>query len=780
MEQVTELDTRPPIVETARPGIPVGLITLLCVAILASLAIYGERPPAAVPASAPAGEFASGRAVQHLGRIAGRPHPLGSVEHNAVRDYIVGELKSLGLEPQVQKTTGVNPTFANPVTAGTVENIVARLEGAASRRPVLLVSHYDSVPNGPGASDDGAGVAAMLETARALKASGTPLKNDVVFLFTDGEEAGLLGASAFAAEHPLARAGGVVLNFEARGSGGPSYMFETSRGNERLIGEFAAAAPYPAANSLMYEVYKLLPNDTDLTVFKAAKLQGLNFAFIGESPNYHTQLDSIANVEERSLQHQGSYALALARRFGDSEATQAAGDAVYFSILDSYLVRYPASWAVPLAALAALSLLALVWLGLKRRRLSPSGVALGFAALPASLMATWLVVTLAWWLVGATHDEYRSMPGDVYDSWLYLASFVALTAAVTASLFTLLLRRAAMRDLWAGALVFWLVLLVPVALLLPGASYLLTWPLLFSLAALGLTLFSDERRDAGAGRLPILFLGAGVGTLLFVPVIHMMSVGLTVNSSGMVMCVVALLLGLFVPQLGLLRGRGRWLLPACMLLVSVGFIGAGAAKSGFDKSRPQRDSIFYGLNAGTGGAVWASADSRPDAWTSQFIQSPARRNLADFFPLRSPEMLAAAAPAAQLEAPGVEVLSDEKLDGVRTLRLKITSPRRAPVVSLGVESDAEVRGTSLNGKRIDVAQAAGSNKWGLRYFALPAEGIELTLETKSASPLALKVVDQSYGLPSLPGVSFKERPDHIIPDALPFGDSTLVSRSFNF
>lgn len=780
MEQVRELDTPQPVVKASRPGVPAGLITLLCVALLAALAVYGERPPAAAPSTAPAGEFGSGRAVRHLTGVAARPHPPGSAEHDAVRDYIVGELRALGLSPQVQKTTGINPTLANPVTAGTVENIVARLEGTGNQRRVLLVSHYDSVPSGPGASDDGSGVAAMLETARALKAAGTPLKNDVVFLFTDGEEAGLLGASAFVAEHPLARGAGVVLNFEARGSGGPAYMFETSVGNEHLVGEFAAAAPHPAASSLMYEVYRLMPNDTDLTLFKRAKLEGLNFAFIGRSPSYHTQLDSVENVDERSLQHQGSYALALARRLGDAAAAPPAGDAVYFSLLNSFVVRYPVAWVLPLVALSALSLLAVVGLGLRRGRLSLSGVALGFAAVPLSMAATWLVVSLAWWLVRATHGESRSMPGETYDSWLYLVSFVALAACVTASLLSLFMRRVSTSDLWAGALVFWLALLVPTGLLVPGASYLLTWPLLFSLAGLGLTLFTRERPVASAGRLPILFLGAAVGTILLVPVIHLMSVALTVNSSGLVMSVVALLLGLFVPQLSLLAGRGRRLLPACLLLLSLGFVAAGAATSGFDRSRPRRDSIFYALNAGTGAAVWASADTQTDAWTSQFIPRPARQSLADFFPLRAPEMLAAAAPAAPLDGPSVELLSDETRGGVRALRLRISSPRRAPVLSLGVEADAEVRGTALDGRPIDAAPASGANRWGLRYFALPAEGIELTLETKSTAPLALKVVDQSYGLPALPGATYTERPDHIIPAALPFGDSTLVSRSYTF
>jgi len=109
---------------------------------------------------------------------------------------------------------------------------------------VALVCHHDSVPTGPGASDDGAGVAALLEAARALKA-GPALQNDVILLFTDGEEAGLDGARAFAAGCPWLKDIGLVLNFEARGVSGPVFMFETSVGNGPIIREFARAAPRP-------------------------------------------------------------------------------------------------------------------------------------------------------------------------------------------------------------------------------------------------------------------------------------------------------------------------------------------------------------------------------------------------------------------------------------------------------------------------------------------------------------------------------------------------------
>jgi acetylornithine deacetylase/succinyl-diaminopimelate desuccinylase-like protein len=171
----------------------IGLIVAIGFAVF--LGIYLLNPPDPAPPNAPLTEFSSGRAMKHLQVIAVKPHPMGSPEHANVRDYILHALIAMGLSPEVQTTTVVNHRGTAKgdalLAAGTVHNIVARLKGTAHRRAILLAAHYDSVPTGPGASDDGAAVAAMLETLRALSASA-PLMNDVIFLFTDGEEAGLL------------------------------------------------------------------------------------------------------------------------------------------------------------------------------------------------------------------------------------------------------------------------------------------------------------------------------------------------------------------------------------------------------------------------------------------------------------------------------------------------------------------------------------------------------------------------------------------------------------
>ncbi|MCA1616852.1 MAG: M20/M25/M40 family metallo-hydrolase, partial [Acidobacteria bacterium] len=513
----------------------VGPVICAFIVLLALFCLYAQRPPAPVPADAPAADFSSGRAMQHLREIAKEARPVGSTEQARVREYIVGQLQGMALTTQVQEATVVGQARGASLRAGRVKNILARLPGANHDKGVLLVAHYDSVPAGPGASDNGSGVVALLETARALKA-GPPLRNDVILLFSDAEEVGSLGAKAFADEHAWAKEVGLVLNFEARGNGGPSAMFETSDGNGALIGEFAASAPHPSATSLSYEIYKLLPNDTDLTVFKKAGLPGLNFAYIGGLVHYHSATDNLASVNEGSVQHQGSYALALARHFGNLDLTQLRqGNAVYFDLLGAAVIRYPAAWVVPVAALALLVFAAVVVVGRRARLLKASGVLIGFFAFLLNMIVAAVAATLVWWGVLTTNAGYRSLLlGDTYNSGTYMLAFAALIVALTAALHVWYRRRVSVENLAVGALAWWLILLVATSVLVPGASYLFAWPLLFSLLALGAD-FLLRGRQAPSRRAAVLTAGAVPGIVLLVPLIYMIFVALTLNVAGVVM-----------------------------------------------------------------------------------------------------------------------------------------------------------------------------------------------------------------------------------------------------
>jgi acetylornithine deacetylase/succinyl-diaminopimelate desuccinylase-like protein len=214
--------------------------------VLTAGAILLDLPPSRTPSSVPEQEFSAGRAVVYISDFAQKPHPIGTPEHDRVRDNLLAQIASLFITPEVQRATGVTELYQ---AAGRIENILVRLRGVSgSSDAVMLAAHYDSVSAGPGAADDGCGVATLLETLRNLSASA-PLRNDVILLFPDSEEDGMLGASAFAKEHPWAKDVRVVINFEARGTSGDSQLFETSSGNGQLIQILAQAVSHPVRGS---------------------------------------------------------------------------------------------------------------------------------------------------------------------------------------------------------------------------------------------------------------------------------------------------------------------------------------------------------------------------------------------------------------------------------------------------------------------------------------------------------------------------------------------------
>ena len=345
----------------------------------------GLEPPAPKLVNAPADQFSAARALDTLHRILGKdqPHPIGTPADDAVRDRIVAELTKLGYQPQIQ-TAFACGDFG---TCATVNNVLARLDGTdtASSDAVLLAAHYDSVPAGPGDSDDGVGVAAVLEIARALKAMPAP-RHSVIFLLDEGEEAGLLGARAFVDSHPWAKDVRAAVNLDARGTSGPSVMFETGGANDWAVRLYAQHAARPAASSIFYTVYRQLPNDTDFTVFKAAGYEGLNFAFIGDEWHYHTPLDNSANVTPASLQHQGENALPAVVAFANADLSRIPRrDAVFFDLFGRAMIHWQARRSSQFALLAALLIFLQVGWLIHRKRIARRDFLVGLFGWPVTL-----------------------------------------------------------------------------------------------------------------------------------------------------------------------------------------------------------------------------------------------------------------------------------------------------------------------------------------------------------------------------------------------------------
>ena len=378
-------------------------------------------------------EFSLDNALKHLKEISKEPHFTGSKGHEDVRKYIVSELEKMGLEVEVQEQIVMDPKYR--ATAKT-KNILAKISGSEKGKSLLLLSHYDSEPHASlGASDAGSGIAIILEGVRAFLSTNSQAKNDIIICLSDAEEIELLGAVAFVNNHPWAENVGLALNFEARGSGGPSYMLiETNGGNKKLIEAFSQAnTPHPVASSLMYSIYKLLPNDTDLTILREdGDINGFNFAFIGDHFDYHTAQDTYERMDKKSLQHQASYLMPTLQYFSNSDLQQlnATDDLVYFNFPLIGLIYYPFSWVTPLFYISCLLFCVMLLLGIVKKRLSIRGMLKGFIPCILSFLITGFIAVYGWKLALKIYPQYSDiLQGFTYNGYYYIVAFVCIALA---------------------------------------------------------------------------------------------------------------------------------------------------------------------------------------------------------------------------------------------------------------------------------------------------------------------------------------------------------------
>src|SRR5215217_2751445 len=681
----------------------IGVVVALVLGALAAVSLLALEPPDPLPASAPASEFSAERAFSHVEQIAERPHPVGSPANAEVRDYLVGQLEDLGLRPTVQQATSAR-TKEGTASIARVHNIHAQIPGSSPTGHVVLVAHYDSVPRGPGAADDGAGVAAILEIARAIT-SGSPPRNDVDILLTDAEEPWLLGAQAFVRDDRLDPRRSVVLNLEARGTSGPALMFQSSSDNASVIPALASVQR-PITSSGWEACYQLLPGDTDFTVFRNAGFAGMNFAFFDRSARYHTPEDSPANLDHASLQHMGSTVLATARHFaGQDLGAPRGGSLTYFTVLGE-LVHYPQGLAVPLAVLAAVVFAATLLYG-RRRGVRIRAVGWAAASFLALLMVTMALGMGTWQVLRLFHPGYGSFhTGDTYRPGWYAAGLLALTAALTVAWYLLMRRRRTPEVLILATWAWFVVLAILTAAFVPWAAYLFTWtPLVGSLL-----LAAAIRWGGQEPTWRYLALSAAVlpAVVLLVPLVDLLfSLGLVFASGPLFITVLVLVTAL--PVLDLLALRHAWLVPVAAAMVGLVLSTAGLRIDTFDDEHPRQTRLVYALDADRERAWWLSADPQPAPWTDRYVDTE-RIEDDDRFP-DSPSLSLASsyysgpASVARIEPPEVMVRRSERNGETRELRLRIT-PAEASRLALYADTRSHtVTAATVDG--INVEEAPG-------------------------------------------------------------------------
>ena len=724
-----------------------GVLAALLAALAATVLLV--EPPQLRTTSQP-GEFDAARAKARLAVILGneRPHPADSAASDAVRARLIGQIRALGLNPIVRDQFACNEFHKQRgVSCARVRNVIVAL-GPASGKALLLNTHYDSNPSGPGAGDAGAGVATLLEVASILK--NERLHRPLILLFNEGEELGLIGARAFLKD-PLSHRVDSLVNLEARGTTGPVTMFETSLPNGPPVRAFARAVDRPFANSLTTDVYRRLPNYTDVNSFSERGWLALNFAMIGNESRYHSAGDNLAALDPRSLQHMGDQTLAVAREL--STSTPGGGGTLLFGdITGRQMVLIPQWLGFAVLGLLVAGSAAIAW-----RR---GGLWRGLAVFLAALVASGALAWAALYLMGLAR------PGSfwrAYPIWTHLAVYACgLLAAVTA--IVLLGRRLSVEQLRASFWFGFLLLGVAVLALAPGGVIYFLFPPLVALAGILSARWLDWGERAGA------IVAAVLLWLTFGEMIALLG-ELLGNGPLFVLAPLALLVAMpwLVEAKALLDENGRLRAIGLSALVLLACWSASAVAPAYSADRQQRFTIQYVNDLSDRKSWWVvdNDDARlPDGFGSGWTREELPHATSKLWARPAPKVAAVA-------SPGVEVVGQARTGSRRAVRLRLDS-RGHDRIALIAPKDAEFLAAGTANYLRPIAREAREGRYVISCSGRSCDGAELTLVTSRAEPIELLAAGIRFALPPQAEALVSARPANARPQYSPDHSIALI------
>ena len=663
-------------------------------------------------------QFDAERAVMRLSRVLdGAPHPVDSAALDETRARLMQEIRALGYSPELRAANVCQSLSGTAARCAFVQNVffsAGPTADLASAPAVVLSAHYDSVEASPGFGDDGIGVAVWLEVAYHLKQQ--PPTRPVVFLLTDGEETGLLGAQAFVdhqADYPFKV--GRIINLEARGVRGPALMFETGHPNAGVVTDWAKSGARPFSNSMMTAVYELLPNSTDLTVHLNAGFNGVNVAVSDGLDFYHTNHDDLAHLDRASVQHMGDQALGATHAFLASDWTndKSGGDIAYADVGSRIFVSLPQVFALVLLGLCfGISAMMLVrptrdsgWQKLDWR-------ALAFP--PAFLVAAGLAAFVLQQLLSLVRPEAGFW--TAYPQGLNMAIF-AVTALVGAAGLASLAPKSTREAIYASGWFWFLIVGMGLTFAVPGFSMIFLIPgVAFVLMGGAAWLFP---------RYQLIFYGiaSAVLALMFFPMLHLLDVMMGLSMSAMFGVVEAKVLA---PMLGLIGGiaSGKRKVIAALGAAALVATVATLALPAYTAERPLALNFVahYDLDEGKA-AVFASAraGSLPKAIRDQLTVGE--------YPSPPGGAANLASKAIAFASPGkvdAAIISDTTAeDGKRTVRLQMTA------------TDARQVRLRIPGAANPIAVGFGGSQYALR--AGPAETYIVDVTGRAANGATIDV-----------------------------------------
>jgi hypothetical protein len=702
-----------------------------------------EPPSVAVNVDMPASQFSAIRAKQTLSFVLGReqaPHPVDSPADDAVRSRIISVLTGLGYHPAVQDTTSCRKVRVQ--VCARIRNITAVREGTPGGEPILLVAHYDSVAAGPGASDDGAGVAVLLEVARLLGNRPAGL-HPVVLLFTEGEEEGLLGAEAFVDSSTMAGHIAWMINLEARGTSGKIAMFQTGDDSGRLVDSYASLARSPLTSSLLNVVYKVMPNDTDFSVFKDRGVQGLNFAFGEHYAYYHTPRDNLSALSPATLQHEGESVYALLQHLvnADLPPSRPGDGRVYTDIFGKGIVSWPRSWSPWLALFVLVGFILCSWRWWQQDRYGLSSTMRGAAGIVISVVAGSAVGYGLFRMLSVMGDQGVSWHSDsVSNRWLLWCA-VLLTVQLAQRW---LGSTAKPLGVCVGVIGGWLVLGLFSAIFIPEICYLFLLPGAAATLAMVVLLF------AGAFPMrPVLWflLAEAAAFVVILPVVYLIEIMLgfdTVIGSTCMGALLGLALSLLMPMVVQVKSRfvrrSTGYAVATLTAIS-GFMSAQAPA--YSKEIPQQLNMTYVQFNGSSMLLSGSAFNPPPV--SVLGAMGKGISLGRVLPWSSTSVYKAPAPALALLPARLTLVGDTITSKGRQVRVQINGESSIRGLWLLVPVQAGLQSLTLDGHELSYTQ--GHSRLGA-YDAFichgdSCNGKQLMLELSRREATTILVVKET-------------------------------------
>jgi hypothetical protein len=756
----------------------ISLLNTVLVLLIIWFIFYRMMPSDYSKGKVPLSEFSTERALKHIKEISKEPHYVGSPYHQNVINYLENELNKLGLSVQIQKST-ILSKWNNLVET---QNIIVKIKGFDSSKSLLLLTHFDSAPHSKsyGASDDANGLGVILEGIRTYLHTNKIPKNDIIIVFSDAEELGLNGAYAFASEHPWAKEVGLVINFEARGTAGPSMMLaETNSGNANLIKTFSEASPkYPVSNSLMYSIYKMLPNDTDLTAFREkANIPGFNFAFIDDHFNYHTVQDNFENITPESIEHQATYLMPLLHYYTNADLNnlKAETDHVYFSSPIGFF-HYPFSWNFPLLIIAFILFLGTITIGLGKHLLDFKEVIRGFAPLFLSLIIVGFVTFFGWEVIVWLYPQYQDILHKfTYNGHSYIAAFVLLSLSICFWVYAKFTKRKLITSHFVAPIFLWFIINLLVCFYLKGAAFLVI-PTYFAVFTLVFFVFKEKSN-------PYINVVFSIPVLMIlVPFIQLFPIGLGLKMLSGSAILVVLTFTLLLPVFGNYSKKVNW--GTLLFIISIGFFIKAHIDSDFEKGKGKPNSLLYVFDADKNRASWATYDKVLDNWTKNYLGEKPNLDISlNQHALSSKYNLSysysAEASKKNIPKPIFTFLRDTVVGNQRAVTIRIDANRNVNRMDIFAQEKLKIHHLKANGiKNINQEGSLFKRKKSnlINYYPINNKPLTLSFQIHKDDKLDLDVMISSFDLLENTQFSIPKRPDSFIPMPFVLTDAIIVKK----